>query len=266
MNVLQGLLSLRPILWALLLALLLHAGVLFINTRPSESPTPELEQIYLEATAVYFDDEPLSEPLAEPDLPSDPQPTPELAPEVPAPEPDVVPPAKDQQQEADIEPQPELEAAAPETPLPPVRGASLIARSLEIARLESELATQQAVFAERPRVRRISTNAVMTTEEALYLRQWEERVERIGNLNYPEEARRQNLGGRLRLLVVINADGSILEAQLMTSSGHRLLDDAAIRILNLASPFAPLPDSVRAKADVLEIIRTWQFGDGWRAN
>lgn len=265
MKPLHGLGSSRPIFWALLLALLLHAGVLFINTRPSESPTSELEQIYLEATAVYFDDEPLSEPLAEPDLPSDPQP-PEPAPEVSTPEPDAAPPAKDQQQEAEIEPEPELEMAAPETPAPTLRGTNLIARSLEIARLESELAAQQAIFAERPRVRRISSNAVMTTEEALYLRQWEERVERIGNLNYPEEARRQNLGGRLRLLVVINADGSIREAQLMTSSGHRLLDDAAIRILNLASPFAPLPDSVRAEADVLEIIRTWQFGDGWRAN
>jgi periplasmic protein TonB len=151
-------------------------------------------------------------------------------------------------------------------PLPSLASGSLIARSLEVARLEAELQSRETVLSERPRVRRISSGTPLSSEEALYLRQWEERVERIGNLNYPEEARRQNLGGRLRLLVVIHADGSIREAQLLTSSGHRLLDDAAIRILNLASPFAPLPESVRAEADVLEIIRTWQFGDGWRAN
>lgn len=256
MNVLQGLLSLRPILWALLLALLLHFALLLINPHLPKPPAPEIEQIYLEATAVYFDDD---------ERVSEPQPVSESTSEPAIPESPVIPSAEDQEL-----PEPDKTAVDPETTEtePPAlhRSGSLIARSLEIARLESELATQQAAFAERPRVRRISTNAVMTTEEALYLRQWEERVERIGNLNYPEEARRQNQGGRLRLLVVINADGSILEAQLMTSSGHRLLDDAAIRILNLASPFAPLPDSIRAEADVLEIIRTWQFGDGWRAN
>jgi protein TonB len=106
----------------------------------------------------------------------------------------------------------------------------------------------------------------MSSEEAFYLQQWEKRVERIGNLNYPKAAREQELSGRLRLLVAINADGSIREAQLLTSSGHQLLDTAALDILNLAAPFAPLPASVQEQADVLEIVRTWRFGSSWRAN
>ncbi|WP_177203537.1 energy transducer TonB [Marinospirillum celere] len=146
------------------------------------------------------------------------------------------------------------------------RRGSLIARSREMARLEAELAAQQETSRSRPRVRRISSNSQMTSEEALYLQQWEERVERIGNLNYPEEARRQGLTGSLRLLVSINADGSIREAQLLTASGHQLLDEAALNILRLAAPFPPLPESLREESEVLEIVRTWRFGSNWRAN
>lgn len=251
----QGLLRLRPIVWALLLALLLHSGLLLIRYNSPEQTDESLQHLYAEATEVLLDDQPLEA--------EQPQPEQSSAEESVAVSENLPEETANQPAPTD-EPDSEQDSPPSETLRP--RGMSLVARSLEIARLESELAAQQAASAERPRVRRISSSAEMTTEEALYLRQWEEQVERIGNLNYPEEARRQNLGGRLRLLVVINADGSIREAQLMTSSGHRLLDDAAIRILNLASPFAPLPDSIRAKADVLEIIRTWQFGDGWRAN
>lgn len=241
----------RPIFWTLLIALLLHLLFLLITFSPQEE---DLEQIFSQATEVLLYDlkEPiLEEPILEEPPPAVAVPTP-VEPK-PEPEPEFIP---------------EEEAIKEETAAnaKPRFSKSLITRSLEIARLEAELAAMQNHSAQRPRVRRISSGARMSSEEALYLRQWEEKVERVGNLNYPEAARRQNLGGRLRLLVVIAADGRILEAQLLTGSGHTLLDDAAIRILNLAAPFAPLPNSIKAQADVLEIIRTWQFGDGWYAN
>ncbi|SFX39245.1 energy transducer TonB [Marinospirillum alkaliphilum] len=265
----------RPaFLWALLLALLAHAGLVFWPAEPFRMPEPSR----LQTTQVMLDDLPQTDGASvdgqatapgiatmpqdaaqEPGHPAAVDPEPPLSlpqshsPSLPQPE--LLPDPVDQQPSVITEP---IEQS--------VRSGSLVSRSLEVARLEAELQSRESLLSERPRVRRITSGAQMSTEEALYLRQWEARVERIGNLNYPEEARRQNLGGRLRLLVVINADGSIREAQLLTSSGHRLLDDAAIRILNLAAPFAPLPESVRAEADVLEIIRTWQFGDGWQAN
>lgn len=261
----------QPIIWALLAALLLHLLLLLMAASSKEV---SLEQSYSQATEVVLYD------LEEPPI--------ELAPLAPEPlepqpvEPPPVPPVNQQLPDKPEEAvQPEKRVEIPiETPInspveppkpavlapAPRLSGSLIARSLEIARLEAELAAMQTSYAQQPRVRRISSGAKMSSEEALYLRQWEERVERIGNLNYPEAARSQNLGGRLRLMVVIAADGRILEAQLLTGSGHSLLDDAALRILNLAAPFAPLPESIRAEADVLEIIRTWQFGDGWYAN
>ena len=47
--------------------------------------------------------------------------------------------------------------------------------------------------------------------------------------------------------------------RLTRSSGHALLDDAAIRIVRLAAPYAPFPKEIREETDILEITRTWQF-------
>lgn len=236
----------RPIIWALLIAFLLHLLLLILVEKPQKT---NIELLYSQATEVVLFDIQEDLQLEAATLPETEQPLPveELSVE-------EEPPAE------------ELPPVEPEQPLRPRLSKNLLTRSLEIARLEAELSVMQSNYAQQPRVRRISSGARMSSEEALYLRQWEEKVERIGNLNYPEEARNQNLGGRLRLMVVIAADGRILEAQLLTGSGHSLLDNAALRILNLAAPFAPLPESIRAEADVLEIIRTWQFGDGWHAN
>ncbi|OOV87227.1 energy transducer TonB [Oceanospirillum linum] len=139
---------------------------------------------------------------------------------------------------------------------------ALLARSLEIARLEAEQQALAEQYAKRPRVRTISTLTAKASDDAFYLRQWQEKVERVGNLNYPERIRRENLTGRLRLLVALNPDGSVKEAQILKSSGHRVLDEAALEIVHLAAPFAPFPRSIRERTDILEIIRTWQFGNG----
>jgi TonB family protein len=86
-----------------------------------------------------------------------------------------------------------------------------------------------------------------------------QQVERVGNLNYPEQAKRQNLTGSLVLDVAINPDGSISAVQVLRPSRHKLLDDAAVRIVELAGPYAPLPPDIRAEVDILHITRTWKF-------
>ena len=96
-------------------------------------------------------------------------------------------------------------------------------------------------------------------EDAAYLQAWKERIERIGNQNYPPEARRRQLYGDLRLLVSLRPDGSVLQIRVLQSSGYAVLDYAAMRIVRLAEPFPAFPSELRANADVLEIIRTWQF-------
>jgi protein TonB len=88
---------------------------------------------------------------------------------------------------------------------------------------------------------------------------WRRKVENIGNLNYPEEARRKKLYGNLLLHVAVRSDGSVERVRLLKSSGHKLLDDAAINIVKLAAPYAPFPPDIRKEVDVLDITRTWQF-------
>ena len=94
---------------------------------------------------------------------------------------------------------------------------------------------------------------------AYYLRAWRRDVERVGKLNYPAQARRRDITGSLRLLVVISADGTLVNVRILESSGHAVLDAAALRIVRLAAPFAPFPASIRALADTLEIERVWRF-------
>lgn len=110
-----------------------------------------------------------------------------------------------------------------------------------------------------PRVRRVDASLPQTSEDAYYLAAWRREVERVGNLNYPEAARARKLYGSLRLLVAIAADGSLRDVRVLESSGHAVLDAAALNIVRLAAPYAPLPPAMRRDADVLEIVRTWQF-------
>ncbi len=94
---------------------------------------------------------------------------------------------------------------------------------------------------------------------AAYERAWQEKVERIGNLNYPDEARRKGLKGRLLISVYVAKDGRVRKIKLHRSSGYRVLDDAAVRIVKLAAPFAAFPKELAAQTDVLVITRTWTF-------
>jgi protein TonB len=132
---------------------------------------------------------------------------------------------------------------------------------MEIASLSAEIRQRQAAYSGRERHKHISANT-REYKYASYMDAWRAKVERIGKLNYPEEARRRKLSGSLLLDVAINVDGSVQSISLRRSSGIKVLDDAAMRIVRLAAPFAPLPENIRKDTDVLHIIRTWIFKSG----
>ena len=139
----------------------------------------------------------------------------------------------------------------------------LLSRSKEIARLSAEIDQTQRVFAHRPKRKFISAR----TKEyrfASYEEAWRAKVERIGRINFPDEARRKKLSGSLIMAVTINQDGSIKSINIRQSSGHKVLDDGAMRIVRLAAPFARFSKDIRKEADELVITRTWVFEAGNR--
>ncbi len=137
-------------------------------------------------------------------------------------------------------------------------GEDLVQHSLEIIRLEAQIHKNMDAYQKMPRRKFVGAR----TQEfrfAQYVEDWRIKVERIGNLNYPEQARQQKIYGNLLLTVSIRADGSVESIEVSRSSGQRLLDAAAQRIVKLASPFAPLPPDIRKDTDILSITRTWTF-------
>lgn len=137
-------------------------------------------------------------------------------------------------------------------------GEDLVQKSLEIARLEAQINKNWDAYQKQPRRKFIGAR----TQEyrfAQYIEDWRIKVERIGNLNYPEQARQQKIFGSLRLSVSINADGSLGPIEVSKSSGNRVLDAAAMRIVKLAAPYSPLPPDIRKDTDILVITRTWTF-------
>lgn len=141
--------------------------------------------------------------------------------------------------------------------------AELVTRGEQIARLSAEIDQSLKAYSKRPR-ERIVTSQTRSFHDAAYLEAWREKIERIGNLNYPEEARRQNLSGSLVLDVALHPDGSLAGIELRHSSGYKVLDDAATRIVQLAAPFAPFSMEMRKDTDILHITRAWQFLNGNR--
>ena len=134
--------------------------------------------------------------------------------------------------------------------------------SLAIASLQAQLDLRREEYAKRPRRYTISSASTKKSQDALYLDNWRRRIEAVGNLNYPDAARRDQLYGSLRMLVALLPTGEVADVQILQSSGYTVLDQAALDIVRLASPFAPFPEEMRAEADILEIIRTWRFHEG----
>jgi len=150
--------------------------------------------------------------------------------------------------------------ARPEHDTPDTASADDARLQQEMAQLAAEVRNQTEAYAKRPHKKFISAN----TREyayAAYMRGWVDRIQRVGNLNYPDEARRRNLHGDLELTVGLNRDGSIHSIDVIRSSGHALLDKAAENIVRLAAPFPPLPHD-KHRVDILYITRTWQFLPG----
>ncbi|WP_439502956.1 TonB family protein [Methylophaga sp.] len=144
---------------------------------------------------------------------------------------------------------------------PNLSGAELIARARsEIGSLQSTLEYNSRALSETPKKRRISA-ATKEYSAAAYMRAWAMKVERIGNMNYPQEAKDKGVNGSLMLSVDIKPDGSVPPDGIVVSrsSGHKVLDDAAVRIVRLGAPYAAIPEDVLKNNDMLTIIRTWKF-------
>ncbi len=155
--------------------------------------------------------------------------------------------------------EPSAAEPASDEPLPVKEKKSLMERSLEIASLEARFDQQRRAYAKKPRVMRVTAASTLKSTNAWYVQNWVSKVTRVGNINYPTEARRAGIYGTLRMLVSMKKDGTIKELAILESSGSSVLDDAAIRIVRMAAPFAPFPDDMRENVDELEIIRTWVF-------
>jgi protein TonB len=150
-------------------------------------------------------------------------------------------------------------ATQPTTPAEPAIDASEInLQAREMAQLQARISQQWDEYQRRPKRAFVGAN-VREYAFARYVEDWVTKVERVGNVNYPEAARRQGIYGSLKLTVSIYSDGRIEQVEVDRSSGSKILDAAAIKIVELAAPYAPFPDDMRKKADILSITRTWTF-------
>ena len=138
---------------------------------------------------------------------------------------------------------------------------TLLEQSLEMAKLEAQIAQEYDAYQKRPRKLFVGARA-QEYVFARYIEDWRIKVERIGNQNYPEEARRQKMYGKLQLTVSIKAVGSLDDVEVTRSSGAKVLDNAAVMIVRRSAPYAPFSAEIRKKADVVVITRTWTFAAG----
>ena len=144
----------------------------------------------------------------------------------------------------------------------PEKHPQLTAESLQqqIAQLGAEI-RQSEPDSDRTKIKFVDSVSANKYLAAQYMKDWETKVERMGNLNYPEVATKKNFSGTLTMDVGINEDGSIYSIRINKSSGIPALDEAAKKIVRMSAPFAPLPLDLRKELDVLVITRVWKFSD-----
>ncbi|MCL2830025.1 MAG: TonB family protein [Betaproteobacteria bacterium] len=164
------------------------------------------------------------------------------------------------QERALTQQQKERKPAEQSPPAPTLSGQDLATSALAMARLEAEIAKEMDEYNKRPRKKFIGARTE-SYRDAQYVEAWRQKVERIGTLNYPQEARGR-LYGDLLLSVTIKSDGSVGDVRIERSSGHKILDDAALRIVRMAAPYAPFPPEIRQEADEIDITRLWTFAPG----
>jgi len=164
-----------------------------------------------------------------------------------------------------VESQPTQKTAVQETqpdnqthPSKKLNLAEITAAALEMEKLEATIAKQQDDYQKRPK-RKFVGGRTKEYKYALYVEAWRQKVEKIGNLNYPEAARDLKLYGQLQMTVSLKPDGSIDSIEINRSSGHKVLDAAAKHIVELGAPYAVFPDDIRKEVDILSITRTWTF-------
>lgn len=161
-------------------------------------------------------------------------------------------------------PQAEAESALPQVPQPqseaPVaaEATEIVRRGLEIARLEAQISKDWDSYQKRPRRKFIGAR----TQEfrfARYIEDWRLKIERVGELNYPQAARDQKAYGSLVVTVSIKANGALEKVEINRPSGWKILDEAALHIVRLSAPYAPFPADIASDTDILSITRTWTF-------
>jgi protein TonB len=163
-------------------------------------------------------------------------------------------------------------AAAPVETAPPAKAAEtenkaepgtaeIMQRSLEIARLEAKISRDWDAYQQSPRRHYVGART-QETRFARYIEDWRQKIERIGDLNYPQAARDQRLHGRLVVTVAIKSDGTVEQIAIDRPSGHKVLDEAARRIVQMGAPFAAFPPDIAKDVDILHITRTWTFTTG----
>jgi protein TonB len=141
-----------------------------------------------------------------------------------------------------------------------VSGYDLVDSSVAMVRMDASIDRSLSEAAQRPR-RAFVGARTQEYRYAQYVEDWRQKIERVGTLNYPDAARGK-IYGTLVLTVIIRADGSVEAVEINRSSGHKVLDEAARRIVELAAPYAAFPPDIRRDTDILEITRTWKFEQG----
>ncbi len=226
-----------------------------VTDEKSPEPTPEVP--------IPVAKEQASVPPVIPVTPIAPQPPAEPVPEkLPTKSAKIITQAKsDRKVETTVETTDKVEMVVKEIIKPKLSASELIFQAKnEIIRLGQKLETSTRTLSKHPRKRRISA-ATKEYASAAYREAWRKKVERIGNLNYPQEAKRKRINGSLMLSVDINPDGSVpLDGIVISrSSNYKILDDAAIKIVRLGAPYAAIPENVLKGHDMITIIRTWRF-------
>ncbi|SEL72391.1 outer membrane transport energization protein TonB [Pseudoxanthomonas sp. GM95] len=192
-----------------------------------------------------------------------PQPEAGVAPEpLRAQTPDAAPPPQARvitTRDSDVTVPPQEARPQPDRPDLP-QGEQKIEHDMEMARLAAEIHLRSELYAKRPK-RKFVSASTREYEWANYLRAWVDRAERVGNLNYPDEARRKRLSGQVVISVAVRRDGSIEQSRIIQSSGVPLLDSTALRIVTLSAPFPALPKT-EENIDILHVTRTWVFLPG----
>jgi protein TonB len=144
-------------------------------------------------------------------------------------------------------------------PISPAKDSDKQSISEKIKTLKSQISIRNQQMAKAPKKRVISAMSTKSHQDAAYLESWRQKIITVGNIHYPKAASEQKIYGTVRLLIAMQADGKIRSIEILESSGKKILDHGAIKIIRLAAPFQPFSAQMRKNTDILEIIRTIEF-------